>query len=254
MTSSYVAFLSGALKHFLRVNDQINVSPAEFHHFSNDTRYRRGLDVYMNELPASNSTQLTMEGSPGYWPTAPKSAGRIYSMDPCVKLILAVIDPAERLESHYAHITAKNMSFAYRDGTFVRTFHDYYFYPNGTIRTDAVGIEVGRYAENMKKWLTYFPFDRIFVVDGSMLKRKPWVPISRIERFLGLQGQVHKADFYRRSDYKVFCHKKVGCLTRSKGRKHPYVDPTDREILRKFYKSSNEEFFKMIGRRLSWAY
>ena len=244
----------GALKLFLPANPAISVEPREYHHFNNDDRYKGGLEVYRKALPLSRPDQITMEGSPGYWPNVPKTARRIYAMNPCVKIIVTVIDPAERLESHFAHNNAKNLSDSYRDGKLVPSFHEYYFYPDGKIRTDAVGINIGLYAKNMKHWLTYFPSDRILVVDGAVLKNKPWISMRRFEEFLEIPLTFNRSQFYLRNDHKVFCHKKVRCLARTKGRPHPYVDPEDRERLREFYRKSNEEFFEIIGRRLEWVY
>ena len=242
----------GAIKHFLLANNYVSVTPYEYHHFSNDQKYSLGLEAYRQQMPESMEDQVTFEGSPGYYPTW-KSIRRIYSMNPCVKLITVFIDPVERLISHYAHITAKDLPDAYVNGVKSTSFHNYYFDINGDIRERATGISEGMYGIHMERWLNYFPLERIHVVDGAVLKTEPWLEMQKLEQFLDVPIMSKKRKFVYRSDGKVFCHVKIGCLAKSKGRVHPNVSETDKRSLKAMYRGSDDYFFQLIKRKLSWA-
>ena len=245
---------AAATKNFLQANPKISSPVREFSIFIYDDRYRKGLDAYRDLMPLSREDQVTLEGSPSYWYHLPQSARRIYAMDPCVKLIIIVINPIDLIASYFAQVSSRNRSEIYQDGKRVLNYHDFVYYPNGTVRTNERYIEVGFYAKHMKRWRMYFPSDRILVVDGLGMKWRPWVELRKIEGFLGVPQVFNKSQFYLRSDGRVWCHEKVRYLPPTeKGRTHPYVSPADRKNLSDYFKDSNEEFFRIIGRRLEWA-
>ena len=253
LLSCHISF-AGATKKFLQANPKILSPFREFDFFVLEKRYGKGLDAYRNLMPLSRQDQVTLEGSPNYWYTLPQSARRIYAMDPCVKLIVIVINPIDLIASYFAQVSSGNASEIYQDGKRVLNYHDFVYYPNGTVRTNERYIEVGFYAKHMKRWRMYFPSERILVVDGLVMKRRPWVELRKIEGFLGVPQVFNKSQFYLRSDGRVWCHEKVRCLPPTeKGRTHPHVSPADRKNLSDYFKDSNEEFFGIIGRRLKWA-
>ena len=207
-------------------------------------------------MPPSEPHQITVEGSPGYLPTW-RSVRRVWATNPCMKLIVTLVGPVERLISHFTHMAALDLPMLYKFGhprDSQPTFHEFYFQENGQPKGDeAMGIGESKYYWHLDRWLLYFPPEQIHIVDGALLKTEPWTEMTKLEKFLGVPVVSNK-EMFRLAGRGVWCHVKMGCLGKAKGRTHVNVTEEDQATLREFYKEDNQRLYDLLGHRFSWPY
>ena len=116
-------------------------------------------------------------------------------------------------------------------------------------------LAIGLYYFHLKRWKKYFPWSQIEVVDGLRFKSHNPAPIlNKLEQFLNVPNFIKK-EYFIRGKKGFFClNIKKGCMGSSKGRKHPVVSETTKEVLRQFYHLENIKFSKYINRSMSWKY
>ena len=134
------------------------------------------------------------------------------------------------------------------------------------------------YDRHMARWLRHFRPDQFHLVDGDKLVRDPVGELRKVERFLGLEHQLGADKFYLNRTRGFYCMRaqqpqqlsrsKMGddsrrsgsapevtvgkCLSSSKGRPHPDIDPHVVEKLRKFFRQHNERFYRLVGVDFGW--
>ena len=242
---------TAALATFLSFHPGVAIDrKRELYFFS--LNYAFGFDWYKENLPCSRSDQLVIERTSNYIvnDSAPE---RVWRMDPKIKIILIVCEPVRRTISHFAmclaHGKIQNTSF-----------EEFMFYTKDGIRhydTDQKIAKASNYSLNFPRWLHFFSFEQIHIVDGDKLKTDPYKEVTATEHFLGLSKRIKRNSFVYNQTKGFFCynkgHKKQStCLSPDKGRKHPEVDEKTNDILRKFYQPYNEIFFKLSKRRFRW--
>lgn len=237
-----------ALLEFLRAHPDVKATGPEPHFF--DKNYEKGLEWYRNLMPKSESSQLTIEKTPGYFITkdVPK---RIYNMSADVKLIVVVRDPVTRAISDFAQIASKSTKH--------QSFETTVFKDNETtVDTSKTIVKVGIYSNHFERWLKYFPRGQFHIVNGENLVTDPGTEITKIQEFLGLPVLITHKHFYFNQSRGFPCilkkpGKKPHCLDDSKGRKHPNINPTALKSLREFYRPFNHKFNRMVGENFDWS-
>jgi len=137
----------------------------------------------------------------------------------------------------------------------------------------------------MARWLHHFRLDQFHLVDGDKLVRNPVDELLKVERFLGLEHALGAEKFYLNATRGFYCMRpaqpggqlgatpsKTGvdlvdvdqadganrrelggkCLSSSKGRPHPEIDPVVVNKLRQFFRQHNERFYQMVGVDFGW--
>lgn len=126
------------------------------------------------------------ESSPAYsqHPARPGVAERIHSLLPDAKLIYLVRDPIDRLVSHYMHqVTGEGekrpLSLALGD------------------INDPFNIYVcaGRYATQLRQYLTHFDSERILVIDQADLANERGSTLRKVFAFLSVDPDFSSAEF-----------------------------------------------------------
>ena len=85
-------------------------------------------------------------------------------------------DPAQRLISDYTH---EKILFKWRYPTEeYPSFKDVVFHPNGTINISYEPIQVGIYVKHLQRWLKYFPWKQIHIIDGGSFIKNPVVELK----------------------------------------------------------------------------
>ena len=167
-------------------------------------------------------------------------------MNPCVKIIVTLIDPTERLISFFAHALARNKS-DYFEGSYTSNFQEFYINKTtGQIIQQRRGLSAGQYFNRLKRWFEFFPYENIHIVDGQRLKSHPWEEIQLLERFLGVQEITTESSFMYNTTRKFYCHKLIGCLVAGKGRRHPDVPDSAKEKLREYYQPHNVKLLQFL--------
>jgi [heparan sulfate]-glucosamine 3-sulfotransferase 5 len=137
------------------------------------------------------------------------------------------------------------------------------------------------YDRHITRWLRHFRLDQFHLVDGDKLVRDPVDELRKVEQFLGLEHQLGADKFYLNRTRGFYCmrspqihrlssttsipdtieeHDASGtneatggkCLSSSKGRPHPDIDPEVINKLRKFFRQHNERFYHLVGVDFGW--
>ncbi|ESO00917.1 hypothetical protein HELRODRAFT_157311 [Helobdella robusta] len=213
-------------------------------------------------MPQASWRQVTIEKTPSYFVTknVPK---RIFTMSPKMKLIIVVRDPVTRAISDYTQAKAKKKQMP--------SFEEMVFL-GGSRAKNWGAIRIGVYSNYLKRWLKYFPARNIHIVHGERLINDPGAELALLQDFLGLERQVTQESFYFDPVKKFPCLRykqslssssssskpttsssfQTQCLGKTKGRRHPKVDPMTLTYLRDYYRPYNQLFYRMIGVNFAW--
>ena len=123
-------------------------------------------------------------------------------------------------------------------------------------------INIGLYANHLKRWLKYFDLNQFHFVSGEKLIKEPWKELRSIQLFLNVSLAIRKKHFWFNETKKFYCLSVVKskrteitkdrCLNGAKGRKHPNINPGTISALKKFFSPYNQKFYKMVGRNFGW--
>ena len=148
-----------------------------------------------------------------------------------------------------------------------RTFEEISTFTNSSgtfVNNSWTGIKQGHYDVHLKRWLTKFPMEYTFIMDGNMFSKNPVPILSELETFLGVEHVLNGKYFYfdkakgfycmrimyRRPDGRHKFHR--ACLAEGKGRPHPEIDPDVSKLLQEYFRPGQEWVQKTTGKRLSW--
>nr|KAG5713503.1 hypothetical protein BaRGS_025051 [Batillaria attramentaria] len=205
-------------------------------------------------MPVTVDGQLTMEKTPSYFITreVPK---RVQTMSREVKLLVVVRDPVTRAISDYVQASSK------RDGK-MKPFEHMALLDHrlGIINTSWGAIRIGVYTKHLDRWFKYFPRKQFHFVSGEQLISNPAQVMAEVQEFLGLKPYITEKHFYMNATRGFPClvkypetNSKPHCLGKTKGRRHPNVDPHVIERLRDFYRPFNAKFYQMVGQNFAWS-
>ncbi|XP_003464403.1 heparan sulfate glucosamine 3-O-sulfotransferase 1 [Cavia porcellus] len=239
-----------ALLEMLSLHPDVAAAENEVHFFDWEEHYRLGLGWYRSQMPFSWPHQLTVEKTPAYF-TSPQVPARVYHMNPAIRLLLIVRDPAERVLSDYTQVfynhRQKHKPYPSIKEFLVRS--------DGRLNVDYKALNRSLYHAHLQGWLRFFPLRRIHLVDGDRLIKDPFPEIQKVERFLRLAPQINASNFYFNKTKGFYCLRDSGrdrCLHESKGRAHPQVDPKLLHKLHEYFHEPNKKFFELVGRTFDW--
>ena len=223
----------------------------EVHFF--DSHFREGLDWYKAHLPTERQRDalsreaghraLVGEATPNYvfHPLVPR---RVSATVPDAKLIVLLRDPVGRAYSHYnTNIRHDWEALSFEealareeqrlDGQIDAMLMDeahHRSYPRYRWSYAAMG----RYAELLERWFTYFPREQFLFVLNWEMDRDPDAVFKRVWDFLDLP-------YYPIKNLK----------RRTVGKYEP-MRPDTRERLREYFRPHNERLAELIGLDLGW--
>jgi hypothetical protein len=219
---------------------QPQVQPArrkEVHYFA--VYYGRGARWYKGQFPIRRSGSITGEASPYllYHPLAPERAHR--DLPDSTRFIVLLREPVDRALSNYWHArlhtrwesgsfeeaiaSERNHSAAEHDKVLRGEFsvgHRYNSY-----------IARGRYAEQLQRWLAFFPIERFLILESELLQTDPTVSAALLE--------------WLKIDPSETPYPLVNAAARLEA-----VDPELFRELHEYYVPYNEDLFALLGRRL----
>lgn len=239
-----------ALLEMLNLHPDVEVAKAEVHYFNLDENFHKGLDWYLAQMPLTHAGQVTVEKTPGYF-TAPMVPARMWSMNPAVKLLLIVRDPAERLVSDYTQVLhnriQQNKPYQPLEELLLRRGH---------INPNYKALQRSLYHQHLARWLAHFPREQIHIVDGEALIRDPFPELQKAEKFLELPPRIMPDNFYFNTTKGFYCLLSAGhdkCLDESKGRPHAPLSNEAFQKLCRFLRLPNQIFFRMTGQTFDWC-
>lgn len=205
--------------------------------------YEKGMDYYCAHFPMFSRENKTGEASPTYL-FYHKCPQRIHRCLPQVKFIVMLRNPVERAYSHYNFLNLTDRSVGQDPLSFdqaVRTeeqrFHVeensafFYEYKKHSYKAR------GRYSEQLKRWLEYFPMERFLIIESDQLKFRPKQTLEKIFEFLGLQFNSRFAD---------------ANFTRYNENLYTEMPDATRRYLEDYFRPYNEQLFELLGRRFDW--
>lgn len=151
--------------------------PKEPCYFSNDEVYSRGPEWYHGLFRGAKPGDVCGESSTHYTklPTYPHTLERMYDHAPEAKLIYVMRDPIERLVSQYVHEwTVRRVSCPI----------------DQAIEELPELIEYGKYAYQLRPFLSVYGPERVLPVFFERLSKSPNLELERIRTFLGLSQSL----------------------------------------------------------------
>jgi hypothetical protein len=198
---------------------------------------------FRSQMPTTHGNQsVTIEKTPHYFIDR-HTPERLAHLLPEVKLIVILRDPIIRAVSDYVQIQNRHMSYP--------TFDEFIARDNFTRWTP---IKIGCYAIYLRRWLKYFPLERIHFVDGENLIHQPWEELEHVQTFLNVSNHIGREHFYFNNEKRGFpCIRQPnGCLGSSKGRPHPAISEQTRAKLQRLYSPCNQQLKGLTRRTFSW--
>ncbi len=208
-----------------------------------DSNYNLGINWYRSMFPTQKEMELvrknsgcaiTGEDTPFYF-WKKEAIERIFLTLPNVKIIVIFRNPVDRAYSNY--------NLGVRMNTEKLTFEEaideeiQYLNENGfrkTIDHRRSYITKGIYQEQLKLWLDIFPREQIHILSTEQMQENPQRELQKIFSFLKIDEYIIKNPQKRKStDYTK-------------------MRPDTRSRLLDYYKSHNEELFRIIKQRFNW--
>jgi hypothetical protein len=171
-----------------------------------DFNYDRGPGWYRAHFP-SVLFWLRARLRTGHWPQIgeatpfylnhPRVPGRVRALDPGMKLIVLLREPAARAHSHYEHsLRTGQEDLSFRDAIAAESARleperaalreSETFLP---LKTFLQGyLDGSRYGEHLQRWLGAFPREQLLVVTAEDMFERPDAVCSEVAEFLGVQA------------------------------------------------------------------
>ena len=220
-----------------------------------DENFDHGLNWYMNQMPLTSETVLTIEKSPSYFVT-PLTPKRLHDFSTNVKLILIVRNPIDRTVSDYLHCRDHTPWRALKTKP---SFEKAVFHLNGTIVTNTSLINVSMYDIHYQRWLKWFDPKQIFVVNGDKLITNPVPILQKIETYLNISHYFKDSMFIMNDKKGFFCWKKNAkqknprCFGSHRGQEHPTLSDSTLYKLKSFLKPHTRRFCHMANVNFNWC-
>lgn len=236
-----------ALHRYLAEHPSI-MSPTkkEIHFFDLDESFEKGEVWYHNYFPLPHTLgkhAITYDNTPSYL-YYPKSAKRIFSYYPNMKLIVSLRDPVERAFSAWTmfHNFHKDTNHPYYHLAEFREFDkavrdEIDKMLSGDPTLEPSYVRRGIYYEQLLRYFKYFKREQIFIIDSYSLKKNTSLILTEVIQFLGLP--------------KFDCHQlKLPLL--NIGNYEKQMPAETQAFLREFYKPYNEKLYELLGYDFDW--
>lgn len=220
-----------------------------------DRHFRRGLDWYLSFYPslAAKAAAEKRVGGPvvtgeaaTHYMSDPWSPARVHATFGDIKLLVLLRDPAQRALSHYHHNVRGRLEMA-------TTALDAFRREPERIAADRRRMEAdpnfysrnyatysylarGHYAEHLRRWLDYFPRERLLIVCSERFFTATDAEFRRICRFIGIADR--SLDIYPVA-----------------GRRNTdRVDERALDYARDHFRQHNQALFDLLQERYDWLH
>ena len=212
----------------------------EVHYF--DVNYGRGEAWYRGHFGRQGAPGLNLDSSPYYLfhPAVPK---RMHELLPDARLIVLLRDPARRAYSHYWHERDKgreDLSFESAiDAEPERLGRSEQLLARGEIEVSREHqlhsyLARGRYAEQLERWLGFYPRERVHVLRFEDFAQDPLAELNQTLAFLGLPSATSVS------------------LDARNTRRYPAMHPDTMARLRNYFEPHNRRLDALLGRSMAW--
>lgn len=280
-----------ALYTYLKLNPvfkSAQMSPLDFEEvqFFNDKHYYNGVDWYFDRFKrptnttaissTTDKTTLSMDFDPDdqtiYFEKSatyfddPKVPPRAFSLLPDARIVILLVDPADRAYSWYQHIkahgdpVANSMSF---EQVIMSSTGDTSTTTANVARASTKVISVrqrclhpGYYSQHLTNWLNHYPSRQIIIIDGQWFKYNPVLVMNRLQLLLRVNKPLDYANQLVYNEQKGFyCQRLrrdshndgIHCLGKSKGRKYAPMSQKVRLYLNRHYLAHNRQLAQLLS-------
>jgi len=232
---------TSSLHYYLTQHPQV-IAPLrkEVHYF--DLNLQRGESWYRANFGQAGQAGVNIDSSP-YYLFHPLVPQRAHALVPGAKLIVLLRDPVRRAYSHYWHQRNKGReSLSFEDAVAAepgRIDRAHELLARGEIEhSDAHQyfsyLARGRYAEQLRRWLQFYPRERLLVLRFEDLVREPLPVLNRTLDWLGLPAMASAR------------------LEPRNTRRYPPMAPQTAARLQEYFAPYNAELEPLLGERFSW--
>jgi hypothetical protein len=229
----------------------------EPHYFNLEENYKKGVQYYQSLLPPRTANKLIFDASPGFLVNK-KAAKRIFRHNPDAKILIILREPASRAYSAwnmYQPRFRKERDWFFKEwvnkGQKILRREDNRIFDFLTYVEDEIELEKkdasafmeapvlvhGKYAEQIKLFLKYFPAKNIFITESSEFLKNTAQCLKKIERFLGISS-INWDD-----------HNLTPVFT---GNYAEGIGLEAKTLLKEYYSEKNEALFNLLGKRYNW--
>ncbi len=198
-----------------------------------DEHWHRGVDWYRANFARVAPGRVAGEASP-YYLFDPVVPPRVQQVLPQAKLIVMLRNPVDRAWSHYHHER--------RRGHETLTFEEAIEAEPARLATNdpyAINhysyLARGRYAEQLERWLRFFPRERLHIIRSEDYYADPAAVYAQTLRFLGLPA------------FEEVKRQKLNA-----GTYRDRMDEAMRQRLQAYFEPYNQALYKLIGRDMQW--
>lgn len=251
-------------------------SPVDFEEvqFFNDKHYYKGVDWYFSrfnrkesgkeELVSNSSSAGQQEGAANrfyYFDKSatylddPKVPRRASHLLPEARIIMLLVNPADRAYSWYQHVkahgdpTANSMTFEQvimakeedpAVSQAIRSLRNRCLHP-------------GYYSQHLSSWLAQYPSRQIIIIDGQWFRYNPASVLNRLQLLLRVEKPLDYNKLLVYDKHKgFFCQKdqlsgESKCLGASKGRKYAPMSQDARLFLNRHYWPHNRQLARLLS-------
>ncbi len=231
-----------SLLHYLSQHPHVFASYKKEVHFF-DLNYRQGVEWYRSFFPLRRTLgpgDAAGEASPLYifHPPAPE---RIHRLLPEVRLVALLRNPVERAISQYFHEVRKGretldpMEALAREEERMRPALQRADF-NSTEFIHCSYKSRGRYAEQIARYLEFFPREQLLVRSSEQFFREPSRVLDEVFRFIGVDADFRARDLEPRN------------VSSNRTR----VDDRVYSYLNEYYRDENETLQNLLGLDFGW--
>lgn len=166
----------------------------EIYFFNNKHNFEKGLRWYISHFPLFSS-KPTCDATANYFESA-NAAERLRKHFPEAKLIILLRNPVDRAFSHY--------QMAIKYGFEKLSFEDALECEDNRVNyghqldnkhnyvQQRLGYRTkGKYSEQLKRWMEFFPMNQIHVVQSEQLFSNPEVECQKVLEFIGAPTEIY---------------------------------------------------------------
>lgn len=235
--------------------------------FFNEKHYWRGVDWYLDRFkPLNESTTfdnkeneldeqdlLFVDKSATYFDD-PKAPQRAHALLPDSKIVIMLINPADRAYSWFQHQRAHNdpMATQYSFEQVIKSGSskndDEQDYKLKALRNRC--LTPGFYSSHLSRWLDFYSSRQIIIIDGQWFRTNPPAVLNKLQTILRLDKKVdyRKLLYFepRKGFYCQKVHRRSHCLGASKGRRYEPMSADARLYLNRLYYGHNRQLARIL--------
>ena len=244
-----------ALYEALKLHDQLGGPLKEMRYFTE--HYGENIQSYLNKFPLPPpSGGHNIEKSPDYILSLQaahrlkKASLKVNVQPTTLKFVIVLRNPVVRTVSDYMELKVWALT---NHVAFPSTIRERVLNSQGEVDSSTKIVNSSCYAYHIKRWMTVFNSKQFCFVNGDKFIQDPYLELKSLENCLGLSSYYQRYNFVfnkRRGFYCFVGTNRQGriCMSRSKGRKHPFVHPGVVEKLKNYFQPWNQELYKMLNR------